>query len=118
MKVILRPVRPDRDAMTGKGRNTMEAAQKTSDEKPVFSEYDYSNFYYGAGDDPLNLLRPYADWYRDARPRCSPLYMGAPETAPTTRVRLKDGKTGQPRELLNLASYNYLGISYRPEVKK
>ena len=45
----------------------MEAAQKSA-EKPAFSEYDYSNFYYGAGDDPLNLLRPYADWYREARP--------------------------------------------------
>jgi hypothetical protein len=94
----------------------MEAAQKTS-EKPVFSEYDYSNFYYGAGDDPINLLRPYADWYREARPAGYYLYMEALETAPTTRVRVKDGKTGQVRELLNLASYNYLGISYRPEVK-
>ena len=48
------------------GRQTMQAAHKTSAEKPEFSEYDYSNFYYGAGDDPLNLLRPYADWYREA----------------------------------------------------
>src|SRR5262245_26223801 len=96
----------------------MEAAQKTSDEKPVFSEYDYSNFYYGAGDDPLNLLRPYADWYRESRPAGYYLYMEALETAPTTRVRVKDGKTGEVRDLLNLASYNYLGISYRPEVKK
>ena len=96
----------------------MEAAQKTSDDKPVFSEYDYSNFYYGAGDDPLNLLRPYAEWYREARPAGYYLYMEALETAPTTRVRVKDGKTGQVRDLLNLASYNYLGISYRPEVKQ
>jgi glycine C-acetyltransferase len=96
----------------------MEAAQKQSDEKRAFSEYDYSNFYYGAGDDPLNLLRPYADWYREARPAGYYLYMEALANAPTTRVRVKNGKTGEWHELLNLASYNYLGISYRPEVKR
>ena len=104
--------------MIGEGKDTMEAAQKQSSEKPEFSEYDYSNFYYGAGDDPLNLLRPYADWYREARPAGYYLYMEALANAPTTRVRVKNGKTGQMHDLLNLASYNYLGISYRPEVKK
>jgi glycine C-acetyltransferase len=96
----------------------MEAAQKQPAEKPEFSEYDYSNFYYGAGDDPLNLLRPYADWYREARPAGYYLYMEALSTAPTTHVRVKNGKTGESHDLLNLASYNYLGISYRPEVKQ
>jgi 8-amino-7-oxononanoate synthase len=33
-------------------------------------------------------------------------------------VRVRNGKTGEVRELVNLASYNYLGISYRPEVKQ
>jgi glycine C-acetyltransferase len=96
----------------------MEAAQKKAAEKPGFSEYDYSNFYYGAGDDPLNLLRPFAEWYREARPSGYYLYQEALGSAPTTHVRVKNGKTGRWQELFNLASYNYLGISYRPEVKK
>src|SRR5512144_1871705 len=96
----------------------MEAAQKSAAEKPAFSEYDYSNFYHGAGDDPLNLLRPYADWYADARPNGYYLYSEALGSAPTTHVRVKNGQTGQWLDLLNLASYNYLGISYRPEVKQ
>jgi glycine C-acetyltransferase len=96
----------------------MEAAQKDPAEKPAFSEYDYSNFYYGAGDDPINLLRPYADWYREARPAGYYLYMEALGSAPTTHVRVKNNKTGGWHDLLNLASYNYLGISYRPEVKR
>ncbi|MFN8094265.1 MAG: aminotransferase class I/II-fold pyridoxal phosphate-dependent enzyme [Vicinamibacteria bacterium] len=97
----------------------MEAAQKSPAEKSSqFAEYDYSNFYYGAGDDPLNLLRPYADWYREARPNGYYLYQEALASAPTTRVRVKNGRTGQWQDLLNLASYNYLGISYRPEVKQ
>jgi glycine C-acetyltransferase len=83
-----------------------------------FAEYDYSNFYYGAGDDPLNLLRPFNDWYREALPNGYYLYSEPLLSAPTTHVRVRDGKTGEARELLNLASYNYLGISYREEVKQ
>jgi glycine C-acetyltransferase len=96
----------------------MEAAEKAAAEKPAFSEYDYSNFYYGAGDDPLNLLTPFADWYREARPNGYYLYQEALANAPTTRVRVRNGKTGAWQDLINMASYNYLGISYRPEVKQ
>ncbi len=96
----------------------MGSAHRSPADRPAFAEYDYSNFYYGAGDDPLNLLRPYAEWYREARPNGYYLYQEALSSAPSTHVRVKDGNTGEWRELLNLASYNYLGISYRPEVKK
>lgn len=96
----------------------MEAAHKKDDAKPAFTDYDYSNFYYGAGDDPLNLLGPFGDWYQEARPNGYYLYAEAVQSAPTTRVRVKNGKTGAIQDLLNLASYNYLGISYRDEVKE
>lgn len=99
----------------------MEAVQK-KDEQPVkastFAEYDHSNFYYGAGDDPLNLLQPFADWYAEALPNGYYLYSEPLYSAPTTHVRVKNRKTGQVVELLNLASYNYLGVSYRPDVKQ
>jgi len=96
----------------------MEAAQKAAAGSSTFSDYDYSNFYYGAGDDPLNLLRPFTEWYRDAKPNGYYLYAEALSSAPTTQVRVKNGRTGQWQDLINLASYNYLGISYRPEVKQ
>jgi 8-amino-7-oxononanoate synthase len=96
----------------------MEPAHKKVAEKPGFAEYDYSNFYYGAGDDPLNLLIPFARWYREAVPNGYYLYQEALGSAPTTHVRVRNGKTKRWQDLLNLASYNYLGISYRPEVKK
>ena len=96
----------------------MEAAHKKESGKPVFSDYDYSNFYYGSGDDPLNLLPPFNEWYREAKPNGYYLYNEPLETAPTTKVRVRDGKTQEVRDLVNLASYNYLGISYRPEVKQ
>jgi glycine C-acetyltransferase len=96
----------------------MTAVHKDEAGRPAFSDYDYSNFYYGAGDDPLNLLGPFRDWYQEALPNGYYLYSEPLATAPTTRVRVKNKKTGQVQDLLNLASYNYLGISYRPEVKK
>jgi 8-amino-7-oxononanoate synthase len=96
----------------------MTAVHKDEAGRPAFSDYDYSNFYYGAGDDPLNLLGPFRDWYQEALPNGYYLYSEPLATAPTTRVRVKNRKTGQVQDLLNLASYNYLGISYRPEVKK
>jgi glycine C-acetyltransferase len=98
----------------------MEAVQKKDEPRKAssFDEYDYSNFYYGAGDDPLNLLKPFADWYAEALQNGYYLYAEAMQTAPTTRVRVRNRKTGEIVDLLNLASYNYLGISYRPEVKQ
>jgi glycine C-acetyltransferase len=96
----------------------MEAVHRQDDALSVFSEYDYSNFYYGAGNDPLNLLTPFSQWYREALPNGYYLYSEPLHSAPTTRVRVRNRKTGQVQDLLNLASYNYLGISYRDEVKQ
>jgi 8-amino-7-oxononanoate synthase len=95
----------------------MEAAQKESP-KGSYADYDYSHFYYGAGDDPLNILGPFRKWLETAFPNAYYLYSEPMATAPTTRVVVRSNKTGAQRELLNLASYNYLGISYRDEVKE
>ena len=83
-----------------------------------FAEYDYSNFYYGAGDDPMNLLGPFSEWYREALPNGYYLYSEPLQGAPETRVHVRNRKTGRIHDLINMASYNYLGISYRPEVKE
>ena len=96
----------------------MEAAHKKEERKSVFSDYDYSNFYYGAGDDPVNLLGPFREWYQEAKPNGYYLYSEPLSSAPATHVQVRNGKTGAVHDLLNLASYNYLGISYREEVKQ
>lgn len=98
----------------------MEAAEKASrkeTDRSTFAEYDYSNFYYGSGDDPVNLLQPFAEWYEEALPNGYYLYSEPLSTAPNTEVVVQSRKTGEKLNLINLASYNYLGISYRPEVK-
>jgi 8-amino-7-oxononanoate synthase len=101
-----------------RGDLIMEAAHKKDAGKTSFTDYDYSNFYYGAGDDPLNLLGPFNDWYQEALPNGYYLYSEPLQSAPDTRIRVRDRKTGEVRDLINMASYNYLGISYREEVKE
>ncbi|HET9949773.1 MAG TPA: aminotransferase class I/II-fold pyridoxal phosphate-dependent enzyme [Longimicrobiales bacterium] len=86
---------------------------------PAAMEYDYTNFYFGAGDDPFALLDPFDDWYRQVRPAGYYLYELPLHSQPGTRVDVEDTKTGEVRRgLINFASYNYLGLSYRPEVKQ
>jgi glycine C-acetyltransferase len=96
----------------------MEPLPKQEPSRTAFTDYDYSNFYYGAGDDPLNLLGPFCEWYQEALPNGYYLYSEPLCGAPGTHVQVRNRKTGKVQELLNLASYNYLGISYRDEVKE
>ena len=86
---------------------------------PSALEYDYTNFYFGAGDDAFALLEPFDDWYSQVRPEGYYLYELPLHSQPGTRVDVGDTKTGEVRKgLVNFASYNYLGLSYRPEVKR
>ncbi|MFQ5537360.1 MAG: aminotransferase class I/II-fold pyridoxal phosphate-dependent enzyme [Gemmatimonadota bacterium] len=99
-----------------------EAAVSRTDEHPIppgAMEYDYTNFYFGAGDDPFALLGPFDDWWHEVRPAGYYLYELPLHTAPATRVDVEDTKEHTVRRgLINFASYNYLGLSYRPEVKE
>jgi len=81
--------------------------------------YDYSNFYSASGEDPFDLLDPFGAWWEEVRPRGYYQYELPIHSAPSTRVDVEDTKTGEIRKgLINFASYNYLGLSYRPEVKE
>lgn len=82
-------------------------------------DYDYTNFYFGAGTDPFALVAPFSEWWDQVRPRAYYQYELPLQSAPATRVDVKDTKTGElRRDLINFASYNYLGLSYREEVKQ
>jgi 8-amino-7-oxononanoate synthase len=86
---------------------------------PQALEYDYTNFYFGAGDDPFALLEPFDEWYTQVRPAGYYQYEIPLLSAPATTVDVRDTLTGEVRTgLVNFASYNYLGLSYRPEVKQ
>jgi 8-amino-7-oxononanoate synthase len=80
-------------------------------------DYDYSNFYWGAGDDIFGIFEPFEEWYKEARPAGYYLFGLPMRTAPGTRINVIETKTNKElKNLVNLASYNYLGLSYRPEV--
>jgi glycine C-acetyltransferase len=86
---------------------------------PQALEYDYTNFYFGAGDDPFALLEPFDEWYRQVKPAGYYQYELPLLSAPSTTVDVRDTLTGDVRRgLVNFASYNYLGLSYRDEVKQ
>jgi len=87
--------------------------------QPAAMEYDYTNFYFGAGDDAFAMLGPFDEWWQQVKPAGYYLYELPLQSAPSTRVAVRDTHTGEIREnLINFASYNYLGLSYRPEVKQ
>lgn len=92
---------------------------ESGDKLPVAMQYDYTNFYFGAGDDALGMLEPFSDWWKDSKPGGYYLYGLPMQGAPMSRVDIRNTKTGEiHKDLLNFASYNYLGLSYRPEVKQ
>lgn len=89
----------------------VEAQDSTS-----VTDYDYSTFYYSSSDDIFAILEPFNAWYNCARQQGYYLYAQPMATPPRTRIDVTDQLDGQPLSLLNLSSYNYLGLSYRPEV--
>jgi 8-amino-7-oxononanoate synthase len=94
-------------------------ADKAGKQLPLAMQYDYTNFYFGAGDDAFAMLDPFDEWYKDSKPAGYYLYGMPMQGAPATRVDVRDTKTDKVHSnLLNFASYNYLGLSYRPEVKE
>jgi len=110
----------DADTQPAKRRVDMgERENSIEPSTPGAMEYDYTNFYFGAGSDAFALLEPFDDWWREVKPAGYYLYELPLHSAPGTRVDVEDTKTGEIRRgLVNFASYNYLGLSYRDEVKQ
>lgn len=81
-----------------------------------FDDYDYSSFYYSSSDDVFAILEPYTQWYDRAQLRGYYLYGQPMSSRPMTRIELQEKLEQRRLNLLNLSSYNYLGLSYRPEV--
>jgi 8-amino-7-oxononanoate synthase len=80
------------------------------------SDYDHSSFYYSSSDDIFAILEPFNVWFDNARSQGYYLFSQPMSTAATTRIDLEEQLDRRSINLLNLSSYNYLGLSYRPEV--
>jgi len=79
-------------------------------------DYDYSSFFYSSSDDPFAILEPYNEWYNRAVPQGYYLFAQPMATPPAARISLEEQLHCRTVPLLNLSSYNYLGMSYRSEV--
>ncbi len=110
------------EAAADKAADTQESAAETN--APVDAhttdstlDYDYSNFFWGAGDDVFDIFEPFEEWFKDARPAGYYLFGLPMKTGPGTRIDIVETKTNKElKNRINLASYNYLGLSYRPEI--
>ncbi len=81
------------------------------------ADFDYSNFYYSSSDDIFAIFDPYNEWwYGHARDNGYYLFSQPMSTPPGPRIDLEEQLDHNRLRLLNLASYNYLGLSYHPEV--
>jgi glycine C-acetyltransferase len=81
------------------------------------ADFDYSNFYYSSSDDIFAIFDPYNEWwYGHARDNGYYLFSQPMSTPPGPRIDLEEQLDHNRLRLLNPASYNYLGLSYHPEV--
>jgi glycine C-acetyltransferase len=81
------------------------------------NDLDYSNFFWGSGQDPFDILGPFDDWFDEARPAGYYLFGQPMASAPCSRVDVVEQLHRRRLDgLINLASYNYLGLSYRADV--
>jgi 8-amino-7-oxononanoate synthase len=77
------------------------------------AKLNLSNFLAGESDDPLQAPASFTDWVR----RCAwaaELYEPEMLTSADARTLINYG--GKPRPVINLCSYNYLGLANHPEV--
>jgi 8-amino-7-oxononanoate synthase len=79
----------------------------------AWHERDLSHFRGGEGNDIFDIQGHFAHWAEQARPGGYYLYEMFATSAPGRNIRL--AQTGE-RPLLNLASYNYLGLAQDPRV--
>src|SRR5262245_2233321 len=71
-----------------------------------------ADFYFGDSDDPIVPPEDFGRWRRETR-RESSLYERSLLGAPTPRVEVD--VDGRRQAVINLSSYNYLGLATHPE---
>lgn len=118
----LREGAPDDDARTSEPAaprpESMPADSSPAVPAPsAANDLDYSNFFWGSGKDPFDILDPFDDWFDEARTQGYYLFGQPMSGSPKSRIDVVEQLHYEKlKNLINLASYNYLGLSYRPDV--
>jgi glycine C-acetyltransferase len=81
-----------------------------------FTNYDFSNFYFGAGDDVHDTIRSFNRWWDEAFAGGYHIYRESFTSAPGTHISIRSNQGKNLDGLLNFSSYNYLGMSNAPVV--
>ena len=93
----------------------LEPLPPLAEDEPVDDPMRFSlgDFVVGDSDDPLSPPAAFTEW-RKACARQASLY--EPELLTTAAARTTIRYEGKPRSVVNLCSYNYLGLANRPEI--
>src|SRR5262245_49227802 len=76
------------------------------------NEFSLADFFFGESDDPLSPPEDFTRWRRETAWATS-LYEPALSAAPAPRTLLETTEGARP--VINLSSYNYLGLVNHPE---
>jgi glycine C-acetyltransferase len=94
----------------------MNSSQNFNPSTP-FTDYDFSNFYFDEGDDVYSAFQKYANWWDSAYPGGYHVYREPFSSAPDPVISIKTNMGKCLDGLLNLSSFNYLGMSNSEVVK-
>lgn len=80
-------------------------------------KFSLADFTYNDNPDVLRPPEDFQEWVEDPRVAMAMSFFEQPlQEAPTPRTSLENRLSGQARPMINLTSYNYLGLSTHPEV--
>ena len=80
-------------------------------------KYSLEDFYLSDSDQVLAAPSDFDEWLNTPETmRCVALYEQQLLSAPLPVTNLRSNIDGQTRRVINLSSYNYLGLSAHPEV--
>ena len=80
-------------------------------------KFSLADFTYNDSPNVLDPPQDFERWIGDPRIGMAMSFFEQPlQGAPTPRMTLRQGMSGENRQMINLTSYNYLGLSTHPEV--
>lgn len=82
-----------------------------------FTNYDFSNFFFGSGEDVYDTIKTFNRWWDEAFPGGYHIYREPFASAPETVISFRSNMGKDLKGLLNLSSYNYLGMAGSPVIK-
>jgi 8-amino-7-oxononanoate synthase len=100
-----------------KKQAAMQVQHQVSEFHP-FTNYDFSNFYFGSGEDVYDVINTYNRWWDEAYKGGYHVYREPFTSAPGPIISIHSNLGKTYEGLLNLSSYNYLGMAGSPVVKE